>query len=174
MKSTFLTAALTAAAIAALATPGFADDWTGLYAGIGVGQSDVDGPAAQDGDDTSYGIHAGYDYDFGAWVLGGELEYNWADVALAGGANTDAFSRLKFRAGYDFGPALGYVVAGASRANTSLGDDSGVVYGLGVAYAVGDSMTLSGELLRDDFSDFNNSGSDLTTDTFNVRASFRF
>ncbi|WP_370303965.1 outer membrane protein [Pseudooceanicola sp.] len=168
-------AGLLALAVAAtLAAPVAAEDWTGPYAGLGVGRGDVDGPGAQDGDGTTYGLHAGYDYDMGSVVLGAELEYNWADIELGGGGVVDTFSRLKLRAGYDFGPALGYVVAGTSRADTSLGDETGAVYGLGVAYALRDGITLSGEWLRDDFDTFGIPRSDLTSDSFNLRASFRF
>ena len=165
---------ITAAAVAALASPALAADWTGGYVGLGVGQSDIDGPGGADGDDTTYGVHAGYDYDFGDWVIGGELEYDHADVPLGAATQMDSMTRLKLRAGYDFGPAMAYAVAGAARADTSFGDDTGAVYGLGVAYAVNDQFTLSGELLRNDFNGFANTGGDLTADTFNLRASFRF
>lgn len=168
------TAALTLMA-PALATPALAGDWTGAYVGLGVGNTDFDGPGIFDGDDVSYGLHAGYDFDFGDFVLGGELEYDWTDVSLAGGAGQlDSMSRLKLKAGYDFGQALGYAIVGAARANSSIGDDSGLVYGLGVAYAINDQFTLSGEYLRHDFNNFNGTGFDATADVFNIRASFRF
>lgn len=166
---------IAAVTVAALATPTLAADWTGGYVGLGVGNTDVDAGSGLTGDDTSYGIHGGYDYDFGDFVVGGELEYDRADVSIGGGvANLDNVARLKFKGGYDFGPVLGYAVLGAARADSSLGNDTGLVYGVGVAYAVTEQFSISGELLRHDFDDFNNSGLDIEADSINLRASFRF
>ena len=166
---------IAAATAAVLATPGLAGEWTGAYVGLGVGSTDIDGPGAADGDDVTYGIHAGYDYDFGDWVVGGELEYDRTDINLGNGvAVADNIGRLKFKAGYDFGDILGYAVVGAARAQTSIGDDTGAVYGLGLAYAVNERFTISGELLRHDFNNFNGLGSDLTANSVNIRASYRF
>lgn len=172
-----LIAATAAVALMApvMANPARAGDWTGPYVGLGIGNTDVNGPGAADGNDVSYGIHMGYDYDFGDFVLGGELEYDRADVSVAGGlGRLDNIGRLKLRAGYDFGPVLGYAIVGGARANTSVGNDTGLVYGLGLAYAINDQFTLSGEYLRHDFNNFNNTGADATADVFNLRASLRF
>ena len=159
----------------AMSGPALAGDWTGPYAGIGVGWADVDGPGALDGNDVTYGAHVGYDYDFGDFVLGGELEWDRTDISLGGGAaNTDNVGRLKVRFGYDFGPALGYLVAGGAKAYTSMGNDTGAVYGLGVAWAVDEQITVSGEFLRHDFNNFNGLGADVDANTFNLRVSFRF
>jgi len=163
------------AAVVLMGTPAVAGEWTGAYVGLGLGHADVGGPGVLDGDGFAYGIHAGYDYDFGDFVLGGEFEYDRTDVDLLGGvAAVDNIARLKLRLGYDFGEALGYVVIGGARADTSVGNDSGAVYGLGFAVPMGDQFTVGGEILRHDFNNFNNSGSDVDATTINVRASFRF
>lgn len=166
--------------IAVLASTAHAGDWTGGYVGGGVGNGDLDvsGPT-QGGSGSTYGLHVGYDFDFGDWVVGGEFEYDWMDIGFAGGSMTlDNISRLKAKVGYDFGQVLGYVVVGGAKAfTTGLGDKSGSVYGLGLAYQVSPQFMLSGEVLRHDFDGFSNTqlGSiDLEVDTFNVRASFRF
>lgn len=152
-----------------------AADWTGPYAGFSVGRADVDGPGTADGKETTFGGHIGYDYDFGDFVVGGEFEVNRFDLALpAGGGTIDNMANLKLKGGYDFGPALGYAVVGASRAYTSLGNESGYVYGLGVAYQVNQQFTVSGEVLQHKFNDVGGSTSDLDSTSVNLRASFRF
>lgn len=157
------------------AVPAFAEDWTGPYVGAGVGYSDVNGPGSADGDKTTFGIHAGYDYDFGDFVLGGELEYDRVGLTLPAGFGTvDNVARLKLKGGYDFGPALGYVVLGGARSYSDFGNDNGTLYGIGLAYKVTDQVSLSGEVLHHKFNDIGNTGSDFESNVFNIRASFRF
>ncbi|MHA6262088.1 outer membrane protein [Arenibacterium sp. CAU 1754] len=167
---------ISAGIMALMAGPTLAADWTGGYLGLGVGYGDVSvSGGVQGGNDVTYGIHGGYDYDFGDWVVGAELEYDRADIAIAGGAqNVDNVGRLKFKAGYDFGSTLGYLVLGAARASTTLGNDTGAIYGLGLAYQVNPQWTVSGEVLRHDFNNFNGTGLDVDADTINVRVSMRF
>lgn len=168
--------AVSAALIAFFAATGvLAGDWSGPYVGFGVGRADVDGPGAIAGDDTSFGIHAGYGWDFGDWVLGGELEYDRANIGLnAASVEVDSIARVKVRGGYDFGATMAYGVLGAARLETTVGDDSGYVYGLGVAYQINDKFDVSGELLRHEFNNLAGSGADYDADSFNIRASFRF
>lgn len=150
-------------------------DWTGIYGGLNLGYADVDTNIGANGDDMSYGLHIGYDYDFGRYVIGGELEYDNLDTDLGdGAAEVDSVTRLKLRGGYDFGRTLVYATAGAARADTSLGDDTGEFIGLGVAYQVTDSFTIGGELLEHRFDDLGGTGVDADATTFNLRGSFRF
>lgn len=149
-------------------------DWTGAYGGLNLGYGDVDGPGAADGDDMTYGVHVGYDYDFGRFVLGGELEYDKADIDLNGAAETDSVMRVKLRGGYDFGRTLVYATAGAAKLDTSIGDDTGEFFGLGVAYQVTESFTVGGEVLEHRFDDIGGTGVDADATTFNLRGSFRF
>ena len=77
-------------------------DWTGFYAGLQLGYGDADGPGVLDGDNGLYGFHAGYDYDFGQFVLGGELDYDQTNIDLNGGAATiDSVARAKIKGGYN-------------------------------------------------------------------------
>ncbi|MEX0349557.1 MAG: outer membrane protein [Paracoccaceae bacterium] len=168
-------ASLLVATTLCVASPALAEDWTGVYGGFALGYTDVDGPGNAGGNDVSFGPHVGYDYDFGNFVLGGELEYNRADIGLGAGAgDLDAIGRLKLRGGYDFGNALGYVIVGAARAEASGDSDTGAVYGIGIAVPVTDRLEIGGEILRHDFSDLNNQSGDFDTDTFNLRTTFRF
>ncbi len=167
------------AALAALtligATPVLAEDWTGPYAGFSFGYADADGPDGIGGSDAAFGPHIGYDFDFGSFVLGGELEYNRLNLDLGEGEGSlDSVSRLKLRGGYDFGSALGYVVVGTARADTSGDSDTAAVYGIGVAYPVSDRFVISGEALRQDFDIQSRPSGSLDTSVFNLRTTFRF
>ncbi len=150
------------------------ENWTGFYGGLNLGYGDVDGTGAADGDDTTYGIHAGYDYDFGRYVIGGELEYDKADIDLNGAANTDSVTRLKLRGGYDLGRTLVYATGGVAQLDSSIGKDTGEFLGIGVAYQVTDRFVVGGELLEHRFDDIGGSGVDADATTFNLRGSFRF
>ena len=162
--------------IAPAPAPVFAGgDWTGPYVGLSFGNTDVTTSAAgAEGDNGTYGIHAGYDYDFGRFVVGGELEYDKTDIDLGGAATVDNVARLKLRGGYDLGRTLVYATVGAARADTSLGNDTGGFAGIGMAYQVTDQFTLGGEVLEHRFDDIGGSGIDADATTFNLRGSFRF
>lgn len=151
-------------------------DWTGFYTGLQLGYADVDGPGALDGDDTTYGFHAGYDYDFGSFVLGGELDYDKTDIDLGGGMGAvDSVARLKVKGGYDLGQTMIYATAGMARADTSMGNETGPFAGLGVAYKVNDRYTVGAELLEHRFDDVGGTaGNDFDATTFTVRGSLRF
>jgi predicted porin len=154
-------------------------DWTGAYGGLNLGYGDIDTNIGVGGDDMTYGIHLGYDYDFGNFVLGGEIEYDKADIGLntaagALAADVDSVTRLKLRGGYDLGRTLVYATAGVAQVDTSLGDENGEFLGLGVAYQVTDRFTVGGEVLEHRFDDINGSGVDADATTFNLRGSFRF
>ncbi|WP_299558231.1 porin [uncultured Sulfitobacter sp.] len=155
------------------ATP-IVGDWTGFYGGLNLGYADVDGPGDADGDNGTYGVHIGYDYDFGNFVLGGELEYDKIDVDLNGAATADDVARIKLRGGYDLGKTLIYATAGSARVDTTLGDDTGAFVGIGAVYKVTDTFTIGGELLEHQFDDINGTGVDADATTFNLRGSFRF
>ena len=168
--------AMGAALLALSTTSGLANDWSGFYAGGGIGNIEVDPSGAGDKeDDTSYGVHAGYRYDTGQWVFGGEFEYDWTDVELDPGVSVDNVMRLKATAGYDFGNTLVYIAAGAAEVDVDgLGNDWGEFFGLGAAYAVSSQTILSLELLEHNFSDIDGSGVDADAWSVNLRASWRF
>nr|WP_321510022.1 outer membrane beta-barrel protein [uncultured Celeribacter sp.] len=151
-------------------------DWTGGYAGATLGYgwgSDM----ADDADDMVYGLFGGYDYDFGNFVLGGELEYLGSEMENDAGS-LDDMTRLKLRAGYDMGSTMIYGVLGGAHANLDVAGDSysdnGYVYGIGVDYKMTDSINLGAELLQNQFDNFDDSGEDLSATTLGARVSFRF
>lgn len=155
-------------------------DWTGFYAGGSLGYADVTEPGTTLGDEVNgltYGVHAGYDYDFGALVLGGEVEYSLFDVTDAvSGLEVDSVTRLKVRAGYDAGDFLPYATFGGARLATSGidGEDEGYFYGVGADYRMTDSIRVGAELLRHEFDDYAGTGVDVDATTLGARVSFQF
>jgi outer membrane immunogenic protein len=157
-------------------------DWTGFYAGaqIEYGDVDISGALTEDGTGGLAGVFAGYRYDFGSYVIGGELDINAADIDLpAAGGSLDTVSRLGVEAGFDAGPALFYGTVGAARATVDAGADTlagnGYFYGIGVDYAVTDQVVLGAEVLRHEFEDFDNvTGLDVGATTVGISAALRF
>ncbi|OSQ45763.1 outer membrane protein [Marivita geojedonensis] len=148
-------------------------DWTGAYGGLSFGNLSAD---ADDLDDSEgvYGVYGGYDYDFGQFVVGGELDYQTGEDIQLGGIEVDDVLRAKVRGGYDLGRTLVYGTVGAAQLNTNIGDDTGFVGGLGVEYKVTEQITVGGEYLAHRFDDFDGTGVDVEADTVSIRGSFRF
>jgi outer membrane immunogenic protein len=156
--------------------PAPSSDWSGLYGGVQLGYGDVgSSTAALDGNGFSGGIFGGYRADLGQFVAGVEGTYDKTDIALGGGAATlDSIARLKLIGGYDMGPALVYGTVAAVRADSSLGADNGWGAGIGVDYALTESMTLGAEVMEHRFDNFVGSGTDLDATTVNARLGFKF
>lgn len=148
-------------------------DWTGAYGGLSFGNLSADTGTVDDSEGV-YGLYGGYDYDFGQFVLGGELDFQTGENIALGGVEVDNVLRAKLRAGYDLGRTLVYGTVGAAQLNTNIGDDTGIVGGLGVEYKVTEQFTVGGEYLAHRFDDFDGTGVDIDADTVSVRASFRF
>ncbi|MBN2905433.1 MAG: outer membrane beta-barrel protein [Rhodobacteraceae bacterium] len=168
-----------APAPAAVAAPApmtyVSNDWSGGYAGVQLGYANVDATGAPvDGDGGLVGVHAGYRWDTGNTVYGVELDYDNADINLDGAAKLNSVARLKGQIGYDMGQTLLYGTAGVAYGDTTLGNETGYLAGVGMAYAISPSMTLGAEVLYHDFDEFGNSGVGANATTATIRASFRF
>ncbi|HEV8036149.1 outer membrane protein, partial [Yoonia sp.] len=159
------------------------NDWTGFYAGgqLGYGKLDpsVGGTDPSEPDGVIYGVHAGYNYDFGSIVLGGEIDYDLTDISFdTPDSDLDGVLRAKAKLGYDAGAFMPYVTAGYAQAQTSGdldGDTDGTFAGLGLSYMMSDSILLGGEVLQHQFEDVaDNDGLDVDATTLTLRASFKF
>jgi len=147
------------------------EDWTGLYAGVHLGQTRLTGPGVDDSD-PMIGLHAGYDYDLGNWVIGGELSYDAAAEYSVGGAVSDVTTvRLKFKGGYDLGRTMVYGIVGLGTIDTGAFKHDGYTLGLGAAYRLSDHVTVGAEYLYDSFGP---KGREFDSDTVLIKASYRF
>jgi len=158
-------------------------NWTGFYAGGSLGYADVTGSntLGDDIDGLTYGVHAGYGYDLGGVILGGEIELSGFDVtdeSVSPNLDVDSVLRLKARVGYDAGDFQPYLVAGGAQLTTSgfIDDsDTGYFYGIGGDYRLGGgNIRLGAELLQHEFEDYAGSGVDVSANTLGLRASFDF
>jgi hypothetical protein len=153
-------------------------DWGGPYAGAQLGWGWADAaPGIDGGDNWLGGIHGGYRWDFGRWVAGGELEYNWTDIDLEGAtedANVSGIFNVKAIAGVEAGAALVYATVGWSQAQVD-GNYDAILGGLGVAYPFRDGWVASGEWLYYGFDDYGLDEADSAWgNTLTVRLSYRF
>ncbi|MCW3781188.1 outer membrane protein [Defluviimonas salinarum] len=153
-------------------------DWTGFYVGGDLGYGDVS-TTGEDGDGLMYGLRGGYDYDFGNWVLGGRLDYDWSDINLANNAGSvDSVWRLGARAGADLGRTLIYGIGGYTEADATVGgtsySDDGWFLGIGADYLITDRWTVGAEILTHQYDNFGGTGTDVDATTASVTAGFRF
>jgi opacity protein-like surface antigen len=153
-------------------------DWTGPYLGaqLGWGWADAS-PGIESGDNWIGGLHGGYRWDFGTWVAGGELEYNWTDIDLEGpsdDANVSGVFNVKATAGVEAGPGLFYGIVGWSQAQVD-GNYDALIGGLGLAYPINDRWVASGEWLYYGFDDYGLDEADSAwANTLTLRVSYQF
>jgi outer membrane immunogenic protein len=156
-------------------------EWGGAYVGAGLGYGDIGSSTGTlDGTGALGGLQAGYRYDFGKAVIGGEIEYDIANIDLGttDGDQLDSVARLKAMAGADLGRTLVYGTAGYAYAQATVGgaslDDNGWFAGIGADYAISDRWSVGGEVLTHQFDNFANSGADLDATTAKARVNFSF
>lgn len=155
-------------------------DWSGFYAGAQIGYGDVDSNGAGlDGNGFLGGIHGGYRWDLGSYVVGTEIDYDAADINLGGTTGSlDDVARLKLIGGAELGNSLLYATTGAAYADATVAgaslSDNGWFYGAGVNVAINDKWTVGGELLQHNFNNFDGSGVDIDALTATARVGFKF
>ncbi|MGF6861918.1 outer membrane immunogenic protein [Rhodobacteraceae bacterium MBR-64] len=185
IPSRYVLAMLALGASAGLATTASAQQqgtWDGAYGGIalGYGDFDTDGSTVGDADGAIGGFFLGYNRDYGDWVAGAELSYDFVDGDFKGsGGQIEEIARLKIRAGRDFGQSLVYVVGGPAWAEASLAgggsnDETGWFAGVGVDHKLTERWVLGGEVLYNQFDDLAGRNNDVDGVTMMLRASLRF
>lgn len=165
------------------------EDWTGAYAGVQLDYI-ADGTAEGLGIEFEVeghliGIFAGYRYDLGNVVVGGEIDYmiGSGDVFFVGtepGAGSERdyeLLRVGAEVGYDLGDALVYGTVGfadiAIEGNT-VSEGTGYFAGIGVDYRVSSAVTVGVEALYHEFDDWNDETdlAEITTIGLNVAYNF--
>lgn len=152
----------------------------GFCSGAAISNAPGAGCRTTDGN-LNLGLRAGYDWQFGNWVVGGLAEVSKARIGddVSGFSTTPAsytFSRdldytiaARARAGYAFDRYLAYGTAGAvwgeldhsfsttNGANSFTasddGDNSGYQFGAGVEMMLGENMSVGIEYLRTSLND---------------------
>lgn len=159
-------------------------DWSGFYVG---GMASFDSGTREYDDSgflyvldpaTAYGAFAGYNFQRGSFVYGGELAYSGAGITVGDfpDENYTFFADLKARAGYVLGDALIYGVVGASATSFATSFDypsSGFSYGAGLDYLVTDSLFVGAEYLVRDMSGFRDDDSGIEARTVIESAQIR-
>lgn len=160
-----------------LYSPSSAFNWSGFYAGANAGfgwgtfsrEPAGGGPTSEDNSSGwVLGGHAGYNVDFGGFVLGAEADLQWSSLSYdqdldADGelkASIDAFGTIRGRAGASFGQVMPYVTGGLAygRGTVSITDPTdittsqsrnhwGWTAGVGLEAAATENLTLRAEYL---------------------------
>lgn len=170
------------AVIAPAPAPARADgDWGGFYGGaqLGWGTFDADGGTLNESEDGVVGgLHAGYNWDLGNWVLGAEADIDGSDIDFASGGGIDSITRLKLRAGPDLGRTFLYATLGGAYADGDVAgtgfSEWGYVAGVGVDYQLNERWVLGADALYHQIDDITPAGDDLDGTTVRARASLRF
>lgn len=140
-----------AAPAMAAASPRF--DWTGGYVGAGLGYGRMSISGFNNGSSAVGGLFAGYRWDMGTAVVGGELVVSpgtFGSATLPGGDRLRAGASLMLSAGMPItadARTLGYVAAGPSIVRTSGAGGSKTSTGAGVQAGV-DHMITDQIMLR--------------------------
>lgn len=170
-----------------------AHDWSGIYLGLSYGKTSADvifvpGVAYDFNDGNVAGLYAGYLFQHGRLVYGGELAYGKVSDTFIGGSFGDddeiEFAvDLKGRLGYAVNRALVYGVLGYSKSNYveppgGDWDTGGVIYGLGAEFAASQRLTIGLEYLSRDVSGNNpavaTQEADINLDSLSLRVGLSF
>jgi opacity protein-like surface antigen len=177
-------------------------DWSGPYVGgqLGFGRLTVedndDTTDDEEADGATYGLHAGYMFDFGSIVAGAEVDFDGTQITLEDddeatndAVNVGSVVRGKLRVGFDAGRFLPYVTAGVAQARLNADDETfdaaledsynGRFIGIGANYMLNDRLMVGVEALRHDFEDtpaLEGMDTDFSTsvNTISLRGSIRF
>lgn len=124
-------------------------DWTGFYAGLHVGGARMnDSFAIVNG--RVAGLQAGYLYDSGTWVVGGEVSTSQVSQNFWFPTNYNV-TDIKLRAGYGADRFLPYAVLGAGYMDFNIftpPGDNVFIAGFGAEYAVTERVRIGGEYLH--------------------------
>lgn len=151
-------------------------NWTGFYVGGNVGYGKPGGALSHDG--AIGGLNAGYLWDQGSYVLGGELGYNWADMGKDETGKLKSTTDLKFIAGVPYGSWLPYATVGASQVKATIANadysDTVPMIGVGVKYAIDNNWSVGSELNYRHVGNFDGREQKLDFTTITAGVNYRF
>ncbi len=145
-----------------------AQDLSGFYGGLSIGREI--GKDAPNDAENAFGGFAGYNFDMGSAVVGGEFSYN-----APHSSELEQPMHIKGRVGIPVVGGLLYGTAGLARAKVEEGGTAkGSVYGIGYDFAVSENFTVGAEYLRSQYRDVGSADDDIETNSVTLRAGFRF
>ncbi|MEO8531058.1 MAG: outer membrane beta-barrel protein [Deltaproteobacteria bacterium] len=175
--------------VAQSAKPAIGQDWSGLYAGLSAATAhgdykDIPYPYEYPVSGAAAGLFAGYNYQVGNMVYGGELSYATSTI------RPDKYTDGDFKELIDLKARVGYVV-GRTMLFGSIGYTSeymkfdgsprlngeGRSFGLGADVKINDQMFVGAEIQRRDLRNGPTSfttGFDTVVDSLSVRVGMRF
>ncbi|WP_254604208.1 hypothetical protein [Leisingera sp. ANG59] len=146
---------------------------SGLAEDRGRSASDGSGPftySIPGGEGRSFAF--GYGQDSEGLILGGSVATGQTGP-LARALQAEETHQLRLHAGYDFGPATGFVTVGGLRAENSGRSRHGTLFGFGMRVSLNRALQLTGELLHHEAGPRDGSGSP-RGETLALGAAFRF
>ncbi|MBI1217843.1 MAG: outer membrane beta-barrel protein [Rhodobacteraceae bacterium] len=147
-------------------------DWTGAYVGMGLGYDHAStSPDIGSGSSGLGSVFAGYNYDFGKFVLGGEVAANKAHANWGGDTLKSTYD-AKLRGGVDLGKTMVYATVGGEHADGVHG--IGTMVGAGVDYKLTDRVIVGGEAGYTKYNNADGAGTDLKNTTLTARVAFKF
>ena len=168
--------------------------WTGFYAGVSAGyswQSDAtlvppcfNASCTAGGDGDVYGVFAGYNHQFGHFVVGAEASYTYHDNMFDDGSGVAVKDTLalKTRLGVAYDRFHVYGLVGAVYGTTTapaifpaLADsDWGLIYGAGAEFAITDHIFSGIEYTHQAYTTFADLPIDADIDVISVRLGYKF
>lgn len=159
--------------------------WDGFYGGTSFSSSagGVFENGGPDFESTNSSAFVGFNHSFGNYVVGAEVETFLGDVATNSfGFAMEGLVDMKVRGGMAYGSALFYVSAGLSSGKmTDVGfadydtGANGTNYGIGVDYAVSDSLFIGVNYTIREMNDGDSYNIDTSSfSTVSIRAGYKF
>lgn len=158
-------------------SPEVAASWDGFYGGlVGGMQSGTITPGATSFNMTNYGGFAGYNYEHGQFVFGGEIAAQRGTITLPAAFTVDYLIDAKARVGYSLGDALLFASGGYTTTSSSAFpfQASGWNAGGGVDYAVTEKVFVGGEYVYRNMSFSNPAGFNGSSHAGQLRAGIKF
>jgi outer membrane immunogenic protein len=146
-------------------------DWTGGYVGLGLGYDKAKSSPGTSGSSGIGSLYGGYNYDFGKFVVGGELGMSRMHAGYGAGTLQTTY-QAKLKGGMDLGRTMVYGALGAAHAEHVHG--VGKLIGVGLDYRLTDNILVGAEA---DYTLYNNgvaAGTDLKNTSLQARVSFKF
>lgn len=161
------------------AAPGWAnewaDGWEGFYFGIGRGHGQGEDKTGKVlGETAVRSVFAGYLFDVGGTVLGGEVARSWASFPVFGAAQTDYLTDARAIFGEQLGSTLFYLTGGYSHARSPIRGSDGYVAGAGIEQLIGQRLSVGALGLFRAYDDGGANGRDRNYWSLVGRVSIRF